>query len=242
MRTKQLAPMHLRSPDDPQGGGPTAPTNTGVDSAGEAAPQQPSYVTEEMFRTSMQEMQNALFGMTRKMVGDLTKKLTAAPAPQQQTTARTDTSDQTPAPDAELARRMDALETDRRFDQAVQGLNLRGRKRDLARDMFAKDAPADVEGWVKEISDVFGLKPETPASPAQEPSRPGAGAPSPTRTGTAPTKLLDWTRADLESAMRAKGLNPKDMNNMANKQFFKELTTRLLDEAQDVRFELVERK
>jgi hypothetical protein len=136
------------------------------------------------------------------------------------------------------------MEIDRKFDQAVQGLNLRGKVRELARDLYGKDRPSDPEEWAKEISEVFGLKPDDTSTSPQEPSRPGAGSPAPSRTGATPTKIRNWTKADRDAYLKSKGVDIANLNKMSHKPVFKELAERYEAElaADGVHYSLVDRK
>jgi len=199
-------------------------------------------VTKEAFEDAFKGMSDGLFSTVRKMLGDSLKDFKQSAAPE------TPSKKQSPAPDAgleELTRRMDEMKLDSDFDRAVQGLDLQGKKRALARDLYGKDLPDNPADWAKEISEMFGIKPDdTQSSPAQEPSRPGAGSPAPARTGATPTKIRDWTVADRNAWLKSKGVDPSKMNLMKNKPVFKELTERYEAElAEDrVRYALVDRK
>jgi hypothetical protein len=182
----------------------------------------------------LNEQRDSMFAMQRKMLDGLAKKIQALDKP----TNPEPKPDAAPGPDPELLRRLDAMETDKRFDRAVSGLNLRGPKREFLRQAFENAKPEDAGEWVKGMADMWNLgesKPETP----QEPSTP-ARAPAPQRHGVTPTRLFEWTDEDLAADFKAKAPNPSDKYSIENKPYYKDLHKRLLAEAGDISFSFLE--
>lgn len=186
-------------------------------------------------------MRDGLHSTQRKMLSDAIKQIQGSVAPK----TAPEPKPKTPVSeaDAALVQRLDEMDLDRKFDVVVQGLNLTGKQRELAREVYGKDKPDDTAAWVKEIGEVFGIS-DTPTLPTQEQSRPGAGAPATTRTQNTPTKMRNWSTADRDAYLKSKGVNVKDLNQMQYKSIFKDLTARYEAEieADGVKYALVDRE
>lgn len=229
-------PQHLQSPDDPSGGAPNPPTTPG-EQQGDAAP---PALTREDVATMLTEQRDNLFSMQRKMVGDLKKEMSTLLTPPAPPEPKPEPK---PAPhDPELLARMERYESDLAFSTAVQGLNLRGNKRDRFRQMFSADKPDDPSGWAKEQAKEWGIGTEETTKMPQEPSRPGAGAPAAQRNGVTPTRVNEWTQEDYEADFLAKAADPSDKYSIVNKAYYKALHKRALVDFADVRYDLVGRK
>lgn len=213
--------------------------NTGEEPQPDAA----APLTRDDVAAMLIEQRDSIFGMHRKMFGDHSKKIDAKI--DAIGTPHNPQPDPKPQPDPqphddELRARMDAYDRDRDFDSAVQGLYLRGEKRDRFRSMFQADKPDDSAAWAKDQAKVWGIGTETTQTP-QEPSRPGA-APAAQRNGVTPTRLIEWSEEDADADFKAKAPNPADKYSIENKSYYKALHKRALEEWADIRFDLVGRK
>ena len=216
----------MTQPDDPKAVIPSPGETPPEDAAPTPAP-----VTREDFDAFASGLRDGMFSTMRKMFGDLSKEIRppAPPEPAQK-------SNGTPTADPALAARMDAFELDKQFDRAVSGMNLRGRRREILRREFTDSKPEDPHQWardmVKELG--FGAEEKPPATP-QEPSTPGS-APAPQRHGVTPSRVWEWSEADLQADMDAKAPNPGNPYDIANKNYYKELEKRARAEAANIVF------